>query len=190
MSRLTLSTALMGVALLAASPASATPITFETTLLGFNEVPPNGSTAIGFATVTLDQALQTLGVSLSFSGLTNVASAGHIHCCAPPGVIAIVAVPFTGLPAALSGTYVNTFDLTQAATYNPAFIAANGATVASAEAALIAALNAGNTYANIHDSPNFPAGEIRGQLLAVPEPATLTLVGLGVAALLRRRLTY
>jgi hypothetical protein len=185
MSRLTLSAGLMVLALGVALPASATSIPYQAVLSGLNEVPSNASTATGFATVTLSG--DSLKVDLSFSGLTNTASAGHIHCCAPVGVVAIVAVPFTGLPAALSGTYSNTFDLTLASSYNAAFITANGGTPASAEAALIAALNSGNAYANIHDSPNFPNGEIRGQLLAVPEPATLTLIGLGLAALLARK---
>jgi hypothetical protein len=170
-----------------AAPVSASTITFQAVMSGLNEVPANASTASGFVTVTLNDVLNTLTVSLTFSGLTNTASAGHIHCCTPAGVNAIVAVPFTGLPAALSGSYFQTFDLTSAASYNGAFITANGGTVASAETALIAAMNAGNTYANIHDSPNFNGGEIRGQLAAVPEPATLTLVGLGIAALLARR---
>jgi hypothetical protein len=156
---------------------------------GLNEVPSNGSTATGFTTVTLDTIAHTLAVSLSFSGLTNIASAGHIHCCAGPGVNAIVAVPYNGLPSATSGTFSNTFLLTDANSYNPAFITANGGTPASAEAALIAAMMLGNTYSNIHDAPNFGGGEIRGQLqvAAVPEPATLTLVGLGLAALVARR---
>jgi len=44
--------------------------------------------------------------------------------------------------------------------------------VASAEAAFITALETDLTYVNIHDA-TFPAGEIRGQLLLVPEPASL-----------------
>jgi CHRD domain/PEP-CTERM motif len=49
------------------------------------------------------------------------------------------------------------------------------------------ALEAGDIYANIHDS-TFPGGEIRGQLVAVtttaaPEPGTLGLLAAGLAAL-------
>src|SRR5439155_7086488 len=74
-----------------------------------------------------------------------------------------VAVPFPGFPAATSGTYNQTFDLTQASTYTGAFISSHGGTAASAEAALLAALDATQTYANIHNA-TFPGGEIRAQL--------------------------
>jgi hypothetical protein len=88
-----------------------------------------------------------------------------------------------------TGTYLQTFDLTLASTYNPAFIAANGGTVAGAQAAFTAGLLAGQAYFNIH-TVQFPSGEIRGQLQAVPEPATLLLLtsGIaGVAGVLRKR---
>src|SRR5207244_11171970 len=109
---------------------------FTAALNGLQEVPPNASTATGFVTVTLLGNFLT--VDLSFTGLTNIASAGHIHCCTPPGANAIVAVPFTGLPAATSGVYSNTFDLTLAATYNGAFITANGGTTAHPQPAFTA----------------------------------------------------
>jgi hypothetical protein len=49
----------------------------------------------------------------------------------------------------------------------------------------IADLENGLWYINIH-STTFGGGEIRGQILPVPEPSTLALLGLGVGALVCR----
>src|SRR6516162_10237750 len=125
------------------SPAQGGPA-LTTTLLGSNETPPNASTATGNAVVALESGNNTLDVVESFVGLIGgPASAAHIHCCASPGVAAMdgvaamVAVPFPNFPAATSGTYANTFDLSVAGTYTAAFITANGGTVDSAKAAFI-----------------------------------------------------
>ena len=169
--------------------ASASTI-YVATLSGANEVPSNGSSATGSATLTLTG--DSLAVDISFSGLSAAASAGHIHCCTPPGSNVGVAVPFTAFPNVTSSgaDYTNTFDLTQTATYSSSFLTANGGTAAGAEAALIAGLNAGQAYVNIHDA-NFPGGEIRGfDQAAVPEPGTLSMGAaalLGLAFLKRRR---
>jgi len=52
-------------------------------------------------------------------------------------------------------------------------------------------LLAGNMYFNVHTNdgiaPDFPGGEIRGQLAPVPEPGTLALTGAALAGVLAYR---
>lgn len=161
--------------LAALGPAARANLIFQAMLLPTNEVPPHVSDASGFITVDLHNDLNTLDVAETFSNLAAPASAAHIHCCAPPGTNAPVRLPFTGFPNAASGSYNHTFDLATDLT---------GIT----PSAFIAAMESGQTYANIHDSP-FPGGDIRGQLLAVPEPSTVPLVlpCIGIAVLAARR---
>jgi hypothetical protein len=59
--------------------------------------------------------------------------------------------------------------------FNPAFVTANGGTLESARSAFIQGLVSGKSYLNIHTN-SFPGGEIRGQLAAVPEPATWAMM--------------
>ncbi len=149
-------------------------------LNGANERPTsNSSTATGFIMVTL--SVHTLTVMESFSGLVGGPATGaHIHCCALPTASAAVAIPFTSFPSATGGTYTNSFILSDQTTYTSAFLASSGGTAAGAEAALIAGLNSGQAYANIHNA-TFAGGEIRGTLTAVPEPDSLALLALGMA---------
>ena len=185
--------ALIFVVLLFCGAAKADQFVFTTTLTGAQEVPPTGSPGIGSALVTIDTVTNLMTVNVAFAGLVSPTTIAHIHCCAAPGGIAIPAttVPsFPGFPIGVTtGTYLQTFDLTLASTYNPAFIAAHGGTVANAQAAFITGLLNGQAYFNIH-TMQFPSGEIRGQLQPIPEPATLLLLTsgiVGVIGALRKR---
>jgi CHRD domain/PEP-CTERM motif len=186
---------LLGAALIA-SNAFAAPIMYVASLSGPNESPPNSSTATGFAIVTFDSMANTMRVEVSFSGITTGTTASHIHCCtAPPFTgtagVATTTPTFPSFPLGVtSGTYDMTFDLTLASSWNSAFISAHGGTPLSAEAALAAGLSSGEAYLNIH-SNQFPGGEIRGFLVAAPEPETLLLAGTALAGLvmLRRKRT-
>jgi hypothetical protein len=179
---LAITTALM----LPAPPAHAIPLTFEANLSGANEVPPVPSPGTGFATVVLDPAAETIQINATFSGLTSNTNAAHIHCCAPLGTnvgVATTVPAFPGFPLGVtSGSYSSVvFDLTQPTIYNPAFVALQGGLI-QAEAALIAGIENGTTYLNIH-TVNFTGGEIRGQLEPVPEPTTLLLFGTALTGL-------
>ncbi|HXR52938.1 MAG TPA: PEP-CTERM sorting domain-containing protein, partial [Steroidobacteraceae bacterium] len=103
------------------------------------------------------------------------------------GPVTTTTPTFAGFPAGVAGTYDQTFDMTQAGSYRAGFITDAGG-ISSAEAALFSGIAQGRAYLNIH-TINFAGGEIRGFLQPVPEPATLLLMGAGMAGLvvIRRR---
>ena len=180
----------------AAMPAAAHEAVYTTFLDGSSEALPNASPGTGMARVTIDFDLVTMRVEESFSGLLGNVTAAHIHCCtAVPGVstagVATMTPTFLDFPSGVTaGTYDHIFDMTLASSYNAAFITASGGTVSGAFNALVAGLDAGTAYSNIH-SNIFPGGEIRGFLAPIPEPETyaMLLAGLGmIGAVARRRL--
>ena len=167
-------------------------LVYDAFLSGPSESPPNASPGTGFAVVTFDTVADTMRVQASFSGLLGTTTASHIHAPTPAPFsgtagVATTTPTFPGFPLGVtSGTYDMTFDLSLSTSWNPAFISANGGTTASATAAFEAAVAAGESYLNIH-STVVPGGEIRGFLVAVPEPATLSLTALALGVVWRRR---
>jgi len=170
--------------------AHATLITYTAILDGPSESPPNASPGVGTSQVDVDTVAHTMHVHVDFSGLIGMTTASHIHAAtALPGqgtaMVATQTPTFMGFPLGVTaGTYDNTFDMTMATSYNPAFITAHGGSVASAEAFLFQSFENGTAYLNIHTN-TFPGGEIRGFLIPAPGAGAL----LGVAALsgMRRR---
>jgi hypothetical protein len=161
-------------------------------LNGPSESPPNSSPGTGLAEVDYNNVAHTLHVHVTFANLQGTTTASHIHSATAQPLtgtagVATTTPTFANFPLGVtSGTYDNTLDLTQSSSYNPSFVTANGGTTASAEAALAAGLAAEKSYLNIHTSVQ-PGGEIRGFLIpqaALPEPASLTLAGIGALGLL------
>ena len=123
--------------------AQADQITFKADLASAAEVPPVTSPGKGSATALLDTASKTLTWTVTYSGLSGPATAGHIHGPAALGANAGVLVPFSGdLASPIKGS----------------------ATLTDAQ---VSDLEAGKLYVNLHTAANKP-GEIRGQLLRTP----------------------
>jgi len=139
---------------------------FEGTLSGGNEAPPNASAGSGSVVLVLDGDL--LAIDARFSGLDGLTTQAHIHCCTPPGSnvgVAVQSPSFSAFPVGVSqGQHLQVLDLSQLSNYSASFVANNGGTMEFVRAALLAGLNDGLAYYNIHTAA-FPGGELRADLL-------------------------
>lgn len=163
---------LFSALLLASTLISASAQNFLAILDGLQD---GGGARMGMGMVNLSLSGTTLTLSGSYSGLTTAATDGHIHGAAPAGVNAGVRYNLVALGNMTVGSTAGTFS----GSVNLVPLSSGTYTVAQQ----IADLNNGLWYINIHNS-TFPGGEIRGQILPVPEPGTWALGGLGLLALL------
>ena len=148
--------------------------TFKARLQGFQEVPAISTEASGEFTAKLSDDETSFEYELSYEHLSGTVSQGHIHLAqrSVNGGIhvwlcqtATNADP-TGLapacpqdPQTGGGTVTGTITAANViAPMIPQGIAAGEF------AELVEAMRAGVTYANVHSLPQFPGGEIRGQI--------------------------
>lgn len=130
---------------------------FSATLSGANEVPPVATAATGMATFQLAADGMSMTFTLSVSNIIDV-TAAHIHL-AMPGVNGPVVVPLSGPhPGPLTGVLAQ-------GTITSANL--GGLLAGMTMADLVAQIDAGNSYVNVHTTVN-PGGAIRGPIITAP----------------------
>ena len=131
--------------LVVVAPAGADDAVLTSTLNGANERPgPGDPDAAGTARFFIDDDTNRLCLSMRWSGVDGTLSGLHIHF-APPTAPGPIVVPFAVPPPGATSTFQ---------------------CVAVANEALLdnIAANPAQYYCNLHSTPTFPAGAIRGQL--------------------------
>ena len=157
------------IMLVTATVASASSTNFAASLTGAQEVPPRATGATGSASFQLSEDGTALSYTVKVTNIENVFAA-HIHCGAK-GVNGPVGVTlFMGTPG--SGPFSGTLASGTITAPDPG----NGCGWADL-AAVVAAINSGNTYVNVHTNDgvaptntgpgDFASGEIRGQITKV-----------------------
>jgi len=129
-------------------------ISFRATLAGWEENPPRSTPAMGWATATLDLSTNWFVFHDNWTGLTAGATASHIHAPAPLGANAPVIIPFGPANGFIAGTTSGSVNYSGMLTNLQ-----------------VSEFLDGMAYVNVHTT-TFPGGEIRGQLVPVPEPYT------------------
>ena len=165
MKRLLCGAAVAAAMLISATPSAAQVVNMTATLTGAEETTATPGVlglltgAVGTATVSVDATNEEVAVQLNLFNFATGTSAGHIHV-GPRGVAGPVVLNFP-IPSGRTGDLPLSFRLGVAAFVARPEIGIN--TMSD----LIQAIVGGGAYVNIHTS-QYPAGEIRGQLVPVP----------------------
>jgi len=177
---------LSSLALAAASHADI--LTFVATMTGAQETPPNASTGLGDALIHVDTVTLHVYGYVRWTGLTGGTPTGsHIHV-GIPGTAGDVIYNYGVAGLVDDGIYkkkvfdMQMVDLTKANTGGTGY----NNTLQTPTQQIQNWFLQNHTYVNVHNA-TFPAGELRGQLQAVPEPAPMAALGVSALALLRRR---
>jgi len=145
---------------------------FQAILTGSNEIPPNSDPTIGRGTFTLE------GNSLSFlvdvPAVTFISVSGYIQGPALQGASGPIIFDLGGPTFKGGSTFGDPPVYRFASPASPPF----GAGPFPLSAAQITELESGLWYVNI-TSFQLPDGQLRGQILPVPEPSMPALLGLG-----------
>ena len=174
---------------LACPTADANIITFDGALNSSQVVAGGGSTSIatGFATVAIDTTLFTVTSDLSWANLTGPTDRAHLHN-APAGQLTdelffheliqnptlpcgFVSSNSSGFCLAATGTTHDVLQLSISDGYGVGTFAD-----------LVALFEADGVYVDVHTGA-YPEGEIRGQLMPVPEPSICALLAAGLGLL-------
>lgn len=114
-------------------------------MTGAQETPAVTTSATGTIDADYNRLTRILSYKLTFSGLTDSATAAHIHGLGEVGVLAPVVQTFTSFPRRKEGSYSGT-------------LLVDGVKIKEED------ILAGRYYINIH-SKVYGGGEIRGQLI-------------------------